>query len=618
MKTLIVSLVALLSLAAPAVANDGTPSGDDSSSGASFAERVDLSPLERVAVHSEGRLKSFASYAAEKMGFVSGPRRIDGQPPEYTYLDMMFRPEAYDSADIIFVKNKNVRARLIDVLDDTELRSTPGYYDRMAYFMKKGLIAPDFITHPAAMSELIEMERDLMRTARDVNMINGALGWRQPDVLARNLVMLPPVDTEVAGEVVEADASMPWISLPMILETRALGPPRGGYAGDEADVAKLQEAWTTLEEAWPAGDAGRVNAALATLGDVLPGLNDELYPPLDRLEWESWYFGQKHMTWVWIVYFVTSIVLLMGIVYRWDGTRRWGMGLFTVSFLLHTASLGLRWWISQRWPNSNMFEAVTTAAWFGGLGAILLEVFARNTRMRGLFAFTSAVGSMVALMAAFLLPVDLNPNIGNMAPVLDDIYLLIHTNLIIWSYAVIFAAAISAIVYVGWRAKLKMTGGLRGVDHARNGGAGALMMATAVGAGTATGSDPDMAMAVDASVSSQDAGGGAAAVATTSTLGQTLDGVTMLLMEVSFVMLWAGIALGAMWADHSWGRPWGWDPKEVFALNTFLVFAVLVHVRIKAKDKGLWTAVLAIVGAVVMIFNWVIINFTIAGLHSYA
>ena len=103
-----------------------------------------------------------------------------------------------------------------------------------------------------------------------------------------------------------------------------------------------------------------------------------------------------------------------------------------------------------------------------------------------------------------------------------------------------------------------------------------------------------------------------------TSIGQVLDGTTMVLLELSFVMLWAGIVMGAIWADHSWGRPWGWDPKEVFALNTFLVFLVLVHVRLKVRDKGLLTALLALAGCVVMLFNWIVINFTIAGLHSYA
>ena len=105
---------------------------------------------------------------------------------------------------------------------------------------------------------------------------------------------------------------------------------------------------------------------------------------------------------------------------------------------------------------------------------------------------------------------------------------------------------------------------------------------------------------------------------TKTTFGQVLDGSTMILMELSFILLWTGLVMGAIWADHSWGRPWGWDPKEVFALNTFIIFALLIHVRIKVKDKGLWTALLAIVGCGVMLFNWVIINFAISGLHSYA
>ena len=103
-----------------------------------------------------------------------------------------------------------------------------------------------------------------------------------------------------------------------------------------------------------------------------------------------------------------------------------------------------------------------------------------------------------------------------------------------------------------------------------------------------------------------------------SGIGEVLDGATMVLIEMSFVMLWAGIVMGAIWADHSWGRPWAWDPKEVFALNTFLVYLVLIHTRITAKDKGLWTAILSVIGAGVMVFNWLVINFVIAGLHSYA
>ena len=106
--------------------------------------------------------------------------------------------------------------------------------------------------------------------------------------------------------------------------------------------------------------------------------------------------------------------------------------------------------------------------------------------------------------------------------------------------------------------------------------------------------------------------------AQSTTFGQVLDGATMILVELAAILLWAGLAMGAIWADHSWGRPWGWDPKEVFALESFFIFAILIHIRLTAKDKGWWTALLALVGCAAMIFNWIIINFTISGLHSYA
>ena len=148
-----------------------------------------------------------------------------------------------------------------------------------------------------------------------------------------------------------------------------------------------------------------------------------------------------------------------------------------------------------------------------------------------------------------------------------------------------------------------MRGG--GLAFARVGGAGQAMEMMAAGSGAAGAAS----------------GGGAASKTAhhrATGVGEVFDGVTMLLTELSFVMLWAGIVMGAIWADHSWGRPWGWDPKEVFALNTFIIFALLIHVRWKVRDKGLWTAILAVAGAAVMLFNWIVINFVISGLHSYA
>lgn len=92
----------------------------------------------------------------------------------------------------------------------------------------------------------------------------------------------------------------------------------------------------------------------------------------------------------------------------------------------------------------------------------------------------------------------------------------------------------------------------------------------------------------------------------------------LIILNMVFIMLFVGIILGAVWADYSWGRPWGWDPKEVFALNTWIIYAILMHVRFVAKNRGLWTAWLSVAGCLMMAFNWCFVNFFIVGLHSYA
>jgi len=99
---------------------------------------------------------------------------------------------------------------------------------------------------------------------------------------------------------------------------------------------------------------------------------------------------------------------------------------------------------------------------------------------------------------------------------------------------------------------------------------------------------------------------------------QQIDWSHLIILNLVFVMLFVGTILGAVWADYSWGRPWGWDPKEVFALNTWIIYAILIHLRYVTRNKGLWTAWCSIGGCLMMIFNWCFVNFYIVGLHSYA
>ena len=545
-----------------------------------FAEAVNMEPFLSVAVQTGGRIKSFDSHARTMMRYISGSKRIAGQQPALTYLDMMFRPAAYLNADIVYVKKKQIRQTIADHLarvNDVDMSV-------LEVFRDTGLLSPTLLRHPVVTRLLDELERDLMRTAKPVNQIRTAMSVLRPETLSGELRIIPPPGGSAADGWHLGEAL--WGGAPMD-DAHSGVRAAAGVPGLESELAaQLKQTWSKLSMSWRAQDAVAVNDALSRTASLLRTVAPSIYPPLDKLRLGNWYFRWKSMTWIWIVYTAAVVPLLMSVIYRWRGARLAGIGLFVLAFALHTVSLGLRWRISGRIPNSNMFESITAATWFGGVVAFVLEYITRSTPMRNMFFLGAACAAMVATMFGNFLPETLSSDIENIMPVLHDVWLYIHTNMIIMSYALIGMAAVTALLYLRHR----LGGG--SPDYAGLGGAGSLIMRSKTGGGFLTGAR--------------------------TTSSQVLDGATMVMMELSFIMLWTGLVMGAIWADHSWGRPWGWDPKEVFALNTFIVFLLLVHVRFKVRDKGLWTAVLATVGCCVMLFNWIVINFVITGLHSYA
>jgi cytochrome c-type biogenesis protein CcsB len=98
----------------------------------------------------------------------------------------------------------------------------------------------------------------------------------------------------------------------------------------------------------------------------------------------------------------------------------------------------------------------------------------------------------------------------------------------------------------------------------------------------------------------------------------TLDRLAYRLIAVAFPVWTVGpLILGAVWAEVSWGRYWGWDPKEVWALITWLVYAAYLHARATAGWKGTRASVVALVGYGTVLFSYFAVNIIFNGLHSY-
>lgn len=97
-----------------------------------------------------------------------------------------------------------------------------------------------------------------------------------------------------------------------------------------------------------------------------------------------------------------------------------------------------------------------------------------------------------------------------------------------------------------------------------------------------------------------------------------IDVIAYRLFAFAFPLWTFTIAAGAVWAEYAWGRYWGWDPKEVWALVTWVIFACYLHARSTAGWKGGRAAVIALLGLAVFWFNFIGVNLLLSGLHSYA
>ncbi|MBT5657828.1 MAG: hypothetical protein HOI89_08620, partial [Phycisphaerae bacterium] len=465
----------------------------EAASAPNFYDAIDLSPLDEVTIWQDGRLKSFESFSRETMNWISGPLHPGGLTPRVAMMDIMLRPQVWIDQDLYFVKNKLIRVEIARALRDSTTRPLAASDERLDRFLDKGLAPRGFLTNSDVRSMLSRMRTDVMRFARPVQAIDTALMVANPEVIREELLLVPPVGADATKK--------PWTRIGLLVE--------------EDPTSPVAAAWINLQSAWIAGDVDGVSQSAAALATTLRSVNPDVYPSADRLRTESMYFQWRGFTWGWIFYVLAVAVLLMWVVYRWRGAFWGGLLLFLFAFGIHTTSVILRTYISGRWPNTNMFEAVTTSAWYGGVFAIIMEIIVRRTRMSGLFVLGSAICSMVALMAAHLDPVHLNPAIGNKMPVLHDLWLHIHTNVIIFSYVLIFIAAMTAGLFLIRRLMQSLFGTVdASSDFAKAGGAGFLMAPR-----------PD---------------GTTSLTAETTSFGQVLDGATMVLVELSFILLWAG------------------------------------------------------------------------------
>lgn len=332
---------------------------------------------------------------------------------------------------------------------------------------------------------------------------------------------------------------------------------------DDID-AEITDAWRALRDAWRARRPQQVNESIRRLTDLQGNLAGDSYRSTFVRKAEVAYNRLGQFTFTWIGFAAATVLLIPATVRRSRRCRLPALGLLALSTVLLGAGFAVRWAISGRGlhmpPVLNQFEAVTGSALLAGVIALALEL----RRGRGAFALAGSFYAAVAMLCAFWMPGRMGSDVAVTHGLLDSPLMAAHVGVIIVGHAAVGMSFVVSAVYL-----------------------------------------------LTAAVARGDRG---------KELLSDIDRSNVIVLQIAAWTLALGIVLGALWGDVAWGRWWGWDAKETWALITLLVYIVIVHVRLVTppRRRAVLTAIGCIVGTAAMLFNWIVVNYYLTEMHGYA
>ena len=266
-----------------------------------------------------------------------------------------------------------------------------------------------------------------------------------------------------------------------------------------------------------------------------------------------------------LYYFILGLLLISFVIVQLFQEKKWVSVFISIlkwlvisGFIVHTFGLVARWYISGHAPWSNGYESMIYISWATILSGIIY------TKRSVLTLAATGVVSGLLLMVAHLNWLD--PEITNLVPVLKSYWLMIHVAIITASYGFLVLGAILGLISL-WLIVF-------------------------------TNSENKMK------------------------LKNTLTEITIInekTLEVGLFMLTVGTFLGGVWANESWGRYWGWDPKETWALVSVLIYTFVLHMRFIPALRSKFTFNMVSMFAIwTIIMTYFGVNYYLSGLHSYA
>lgn len=236
--------------------------------------------------------------------------------------------------------------------------------------------------------------------------------------------------------------------------------------------------------------------------------------------------------------------------------------------LAHIASVLLRGLAANRWPWGNMFEFIVAVCLAGVIAWIVVVARKLVARRLGLFTMLTTVIMLGVATRVYT-------EAGPLVPALDSYWIAIHVLAAIVAFGIFMVGFVTAVLHLIKRRWVLLTERRKRISFPFT-------------------------------------------LGQRLPLAETLERITWRLHVLAFPLWTFGVIAGAVWARESWGRYWGWDPKEVWSFVAWVVYAAYLHSRATGAAGRRWAPWIAIVGWAVVLFNLFGVNLVLGGLHSYA
>jgi len=272
------------------------------------------------------------------------------------------------------------------------------------------------------------------------------------------------------------------------------------------------------------------------------------------------------------------------------------IGFYSVasSNMFITIILAWRWFESGYFPLSNLYESLLFFTWGITFISLVLEFL---TSLSLIGAIATPLSMFIVGFATLSLP-DGMQKAAPLVPALKSNWLMMHVSIMMFSYSTLIIGSLLSIVF------LILTKGKQ--VNLKGSSVGTINLQE-------TGKSEIYSLSTFQQTNHSYDG----VLEKKLNLLESLDNLSYRIIGLGFPLLTIGIIAGAVWANEAWGSYWSWDPKETWALITWLVFAAYLHTRITKSWQGKGPAVLASLGFIVVWICYLGVNFLGKGLHSY-